>query len=72
MRAEVTFLGHSTVLVEMGGVRVLTDPVLFDRVNILRRAVSTLPAELYRDMTRWSSAICISTISTSSSLRLLG
>jgi L-ascorbate metabolism protein UlaG (beta-lactamase superfamily) len=50
MRADVTFLGHSTVLVEMGGVRVLTDPVLFDRVTILRRAVSPLPAELYRDV----------------------
>ena len=47
MRAEVTFLGHSTVLVEMGGARVLTDPVLFDRVTVLRRAVSPLPRELY-------------------------
>ena len=50
MRADVTFLGHSTVLVDMGGVRVLTDPVLFDRVTVLRRAVSPLPAELYRDV----------------------
>ncbi len=34
MRAGVTFLGHSTVLVELGGVRLLTDPVLFDRLGI--------------------------------------
>lgn len=47
MKADVTFLGHSTVLVEMGGMRILTDPVLFDRVTILRRAVSPLPPALY-------------------------
>jgi L-ascorbate metabolism protein UlaG (beta-lactamase superfamily) len=47
MRAAVTYLGHSTVLVEMGGRRILTDPVLFDRVTILRRAVSPLPPSLY-------------------------
>jgi L-ascorbate metabolism protein UlaG (beta-lactamase superfamily) len=34
---RLTFLGHSTVLVEMGGRRILTDPVLLDRVIILRR-----------------------------------
>lgn len=48
IKAQATFLGHSTVLVEMGGARILTDPVLFDRVTILRRAVSPLPPELYR------------------------
>jgi L-ascorbate metabolism protein UlaG (beta-lactamase superfamily) len=72
VRAEVTFLGHSTVLVEMGGIRILTDPVLFDRVTILRRAVSTLPAELYRDV----DAAVISHLHLDhfdlSSLRLLG
>jgi L-ascorbate metabolism protein UlaG (beta-lactamase superfamily) len=72
VRAEVTFLGHSTVLVEMGGIRVLTDPVLFDRVNILRRAVSPLPVELYRDI----DAVVISHLHLDhfdlASLRLLG
>lgn len=48
MKANATFLGHSTVLVEMGGARLLTDPVLFNRVAILRRTVSPLPAELYQ------------------------
>jgi L-ascorbate metabolism protein UlaG (beta-lactamase superfamily) len=72
MRAEVTFLGHSTVLIEMGGIRILTDPVLYDRVTILRRAVATLPAELYRDV----DAAVISHLHLDhfdlSSLRLLG
>ena len=48
IKAQATFLGHSTVLVEMGGARILTDPVLFDRVTILRRTVSPLPPELYQ------------------------
>ena len=72
IRAEVTFLGHSTVLVEMGGARVLTDPVLFDRVTVLRRAVSPLPAELYRRI----DAVVISHLHLDHldvpSLRLLG
>lgn len=50
MRADVTFLGHSTVLVEMGGMRLLTDPVLYDRVMMLRRQVSPLPRQLYENV----------------------
>jgi len=50
IKADVTFLGHSSVLLEMGGVRVLTDPVLLDRISILERAASPLPSELYRDI----------------------
>lgn len=34
---RVTYVGHATVLVELGGVRVLTDPVLRGRVGPLRR-----------------------------------
>ena len=34
---HLTFVGHSTVLVELGGVRLLTDPVLRDRLLHLRR-----------------------------------
>lgn len=45
--ARITFLGHSTVLVELGGVRILTDPVLFDRIGPLRRVVSSLDPRLY-------------------------
>jgi len=47
IKADATFLGHSTVLVQMGGARILTDPVLINRVAILRRRVSSLPPELY-------------------------
>lgn len=45
--ARITFLGHSTVLVEVGGVRILTDPVLFDRVGPLRRVGSSLDPGLH-------------------------
>jgi L-ascorbate metabolism protein UlaG (beta-lactamase superfamily) len=50
VKADATYLGHSTVLIEMGEARILTDPVLLDRISILRRAADTLPAELYRDI----------------------
>jgi len=38
---RVTWLGHATVLIEVGGVRLLTDPVLADRVLHLKRQVPT-------------------------------
>jgi L-ascorbate metabolism protein UlaG (beta-lactamase superfamily) len=34
---RVTYVGHATVLIELGGVRLLTDPVLGRRVGPLRR-----------------------------------
>ena len=37
MLPAITFLGHATVLVDLGGFRVLTDPVLLPRVVFLRR-----------------------------------
>jgi len=37
-RPRITWLGHSTVLIELGGVRLLTDPVLRSRIFHLRRA----------------------------------
>ena len=43
----ITFLGHSTVLIEVGGLRILTDPVLFDRVSLLRRVGSPLDPGLH-------------------------
>jgi len=36
--AAVTWLGHATLLIELDGVRLLTDPVLGSRVGFLRRA----------------------------------
>jgi len=37
--ATITWLGHSTVLIETAGVRVLTDPVLRKRVMHMVRQV---------------------------------
>jgi L-ascorbate metabolism protein UlaG (beta-lactamase superfamily) len=34
---RLTWLGHATVLIEVGGARLLTDPLLRDRVGHLRR-----------------------------------
>ena len=39
MRARLTFVGHSTVLVEMAGERLLTDPLLVDGLAHIRRRV---------------------------------
>jgi L-ascorbate metabolism protein UlaG (beta-lactamase superfamily) len=41
--ASITFLGHATVLVEMDGTRILTDPVLRGIFGLVRRVVP--PAE---------------------------
>ncbi|MFD0689089.1 MBL fold metallo-hydrolase [Actinomadura fibrosa] len=43
--ASLTYLGHATALLDVGGVRVLTDPVLRDRVAFLRRVVPPVPRE---------------------------
>ena len=42
-QVQLTWVGHSTVLVELGGVRLLTDPVLTDRVAHLRRHSAVAP-----------------------------
>src|SRR5947199_9396269 len=44
---QLAFLGHSTVLIELEGVRILTDPVLFDRVTVLRRMVTPVDPAMY-------------------------
>jgi L-ascorbate metabolism protein UlaG (beta-lactamase superfamily) len=43
---RLRWLGHATVLVELGGVRVLTDPLLRRRILHLRRAVPLDLSEL--------------------------
>lgn len=50
MAGRITFVGHSTVLVELDGVRVLTDPVLRQRVLHIRRHVPIPAAESSRDI----------------------
>jgi L-ascorbate metabolism protein UlaG (beta-lactamase superfamily) len=38
---RLTWVGHSTVVIELDGVRLVTDPVLRDRINVLRRVSGT-------------------------------
>jgi L-ascorbate metabolism protein UlaG (beta-lactamase superfamily) len=45
-----TFVGHSTVLIEVDGARILTDPLLRLRVGVLIRHSPVPPAAVYRDL----------------------
>jgi L-ascorbate metabolism protein UlaG (beta-lactamase superfamily) len=45
-RARLTWLGHSTVVIELAGMRILTDPVIRRRVAHLRRASEVPSAAL--------------------------
>ena len=47
---SLTFLGHSTVLFEIAGMRILTDPLVFERLLILRRTATRLDPSLHRDI----------------------
>jgi L-ascorbate metabolism protein UlaG (beta-lactamase superfamily) len=44
---SVYFVGHATVLIEIGGVRVLTDPVLRDRITFLHRIGGVVDPSAY-------------------------
>lgn len=35
--STITYIGHATVLIELNGQRILTDPILRDRVTLLQR-----------------------------------
>lgn len=48
--ARVTFLGHATVLIEMDGVRVLTDPILRARVGPLVRLAGAPHPQHWNDI----------------------
>jgi L-ascorbate metabolism protein UlaG (beta-lactamase superfamily) len=69
---HIVFLGHATVLIELDGVRLLTDPLLRDRVAHLRRQVPPLEPAVYADL----DAVLISHLHHDhldlASLRLLG
>ena len=43
---RLTWLGHSTVLLETGGLRLLTDPVLRTRIGPVRRRLALIQADL--------------------------
>ena len=47
---QVTWIGHGTALVDLDGVRLLTDPLLRDRVAHLRRRVPPPDAAALRDL----------------------
>jgi L-ascorbate metabolism protein UlaG (beta-lactamase superfamily) len=49
-RTRITYVGHATVLVEMGGVRLLTDPVLRQRIYHLRRRNVPIPEGLHENL----------------------
>lgn len=47
---RIVFLGHATVLIELDGVRLLTDPLLRGRVAHLRRQVPQVQKNLFADV----------------------
>src|SRR4051794_28284376 len=47
---RITWLGHATLLLEVGGARLLTDPLLRDRVGHLRRHAEPPAAALSEDI----------------------
>jgi L-ascorbate metabolism protein UlaG (beta-lactamase superfamily) len=48
--ARITFLGHSTLLLEVDDLRILTDPVLRDGLGPVRRQVEAILPELFADL----------------------
>jgi len=49
-RASVTWLGHATVLIELDGVRLITDPLLGTRVGFLKRAHDPIDEDAVADL----------------------
>jgi L-ascorbate metabolism protein UlaG (beta-lactamase superfamily) len=47
---QITFIGHATLLVEMDGIRLLTDPVLRDEVAHLQRRCMPVENSFYQDI----------------------
>jgi len=68
----VTWLGHATTLIELDGVRVLTDPILRDRVGPLRRVAARVDHAVLEGL----DAVLISHLHAdhldAASLRMLG
>ena len=69
---QITYIGHATLLLDMDGVRLLTDPLLRERVFHLHRRSKPVSPSLYQDV----DAVLISHMHWDhldiSSLRLLG
>jgi L-ascorbate metabolism protein UlaG (beta-lactamase superfamily) len=47
---SLTFLGHATMLIEIAGTRILTDPLVFERLLLLRRVASRLDPDLHDNL----------------------
>ena len=47
MTPRITYIGHATALIEMNGVRILTDPVLRDRVGFIGRRAAGADERLF-------------------------
>lgn len=47
---RITFVGHSTALIEIAGLRLLTDPLLRGRVGHLLRQAEAASPEIWRDL----------------------
>jgi L-ascorbate metabolism protein UlaG (beta-lactamase superfamily) len=47
---RLTYIGHATVLIEMDGLRILTDPLLRNRVSLLRRFPPPIDSVFYQDI----------------------
>jgi L-ascorbate metabolism protein UlaG (beta-lactamase superfamily) len=47
---RVTWLGHGTVLLDLDGQRVLTDPLLTTRLGLIRRVADPLPPDVLADV----------------------
>jgi L-ascorbate metabolism protein UlaG (beta-lactamase superfamily) len=48
---RLTFAGHSTVLIEQAGARLLTDPLLYRRVGHLLRRAEPVAPDVWQDLT---------------------
>jgi L-ascorbate metabolism protein UlaG (beta-lactamase superfamily) len=49
MTIDLTWLGHSTVVLDVDGARLLTDPLLRRHVGLLRRRGASPPSELWEN-----------------------
>jgi L-ascorbate metabolism protein UlaG (beta-lactamase superfamily) len=47
---SISFLGHATVRLDLGGARLLTDPLLRDRFGHVKRRSAPIPASAYADL----------------------
>jgi len=50
MRGRITFVGHATLMIELGGTRLLTDPILRSRLAHLRRHSAPVAPEIVSDV----------------------